>query len=285
MKYDSSTIRETLLDKNSSRELLNEIIFSRFSAEAMKKRFQDETSNWPEDQILDLAAYLLDALSQGNLEIIHQYSESPIETIFLGALNLGMVMLSTETFILPFINFVVPAQSAPDAIRENRVYWRDLNEARRVFSQISETNTAPDFVDFAIEQGEIHPENRLKAIAEITIYQDMNVGNTYQLMPQARFPEIVISGHSVRSDILIWKPTDDTFNLIVECDGYKYHSSPERFSNDRARDRLLKSEGYDVLRFAGTEIYHRPIEVAAELVRYLFQNQDDTDSIVAQDFD
>ncbi len=275
-----ATIRETLLSKKASSELIETVIKVRFNAEAMHNRFPDELS---EDNPFDIASFMLNMFAQGNLDIIHEYSEFPIEKIFLGAVNVGMVFLCVETFALPFINFLSPSKSAPDITQANRKYWKKLNETRRLFSRISETNDPVDFIDFAIKHGAISSEHRLEAIAETVMYQDMNVGNTYQLMPQARFPQIKNAGRSIRADILIWKPTDDDFNLIVECDGYQYHNTAERFSNDRSRDRLLKTHGYDVFRFSGTEIYHRPVEMAKELTDYLFKHADPPEFISQDD--
>jgi very-short-patch-repair endonuclease len=55
----------------------------------------------------------------------------------------------------------------------------------------------------------------------------------------------------------------------VECDGYEYHSSQERFTADRRRDRALKAAGYDVLRFSGQEIFHNPAETGIEFFHHL----------------
>lgn len=43
--------------------------------------------------------------------------------------------------------------------------------------------------------------------------------------------------------------------LIVECDGFDYHSSKEQLTKDRKRDRKLDRLGWKVMRFTGSEIY------------------------------
>lgn len=42
--------------------------------------------------------------------------------------------------------------------------------------------------------------------------------------------------------------------LIVEVDGFSYHSSPEQYTRDRKRDRVLTLAGWRVLRFTHTEV-------------------------------
>lgn len=42
--------------------------------------------------------------------------------------------------------------------------------------------------------------------------------------------------------------------VIVEIDGYAYHSSPERFENDRRRDALLVAAGYIVVRLSYRQV-------------------------------
>jgi very-short-patch-repair endonuclease len=58
-------------------------------------------------------------------------------------------------------------------------------------------------------------------------------------------------------------------NIIVECDGFAYRSDKEQFKSDRQRDRALKALGFDVWRFAGSEIYNDPVNTAYEFAKYL----------------
>jgi very-short-patch-repair endonuclease len=59
-------------------------------------------------------------------------------------------------------------------------------------------------------------------------------------------------------------------NIIVECDGFSYHSSKETFISDRQRDRALKALGFDVWRFSGSEIINDPVYTPYELAEYLW---------------
>lgn len=43
--------------------------------------------------------------------------------------------------------------------------------------------------------------------------------------------------------------------FCIECDGYEYHSSQEKISNDNSRDMLLITEGdFHTIRYLGTQI-------------------------------
>jgi hypothetical protein len=46
--------------------------------------------------------------------------------------------------------------------------------------------------------------------------------------------------------------------VVLEIDGYRYHSDPSTFVNDRTRQNLIVNAGYTVLRTTPTEIRHDP---------------------------
>ncbi len=51
--------------------------------------------------------------------------------------------------------------------------------------------------------------------------------------------------------------------LIVETDGFRHHGDREAFERDRARDALLQSLGFKVLRFTHRQVLDRTAVVAA----------------------
>jgi very-short-patch-repair endonuclease len=59
--------------------------------------------------------------------------------------------------------------------------------------------------------------------------------------------------------------------LVVEVDGYAYHSDRRTFRTDRARDRYLGQRGLVVLRYADTELDESPGEVASSVLARLRQ--------------
>lgn len=61
--------------------------------------------------------------------------------------------------------------------------------------------------------------------------------------------------------------------LIVEVDGWAWHSSRAAFSADRARDRRALSAGWRVARYPADEITGTPAAIAIELHQLLFGGQ------------
>jgi hypothetical protein len=55
--------------------------------------------------------------------------------------------------------------------------------------------------------------------------------------------------------------------LVVEVDGFRDHSSRDRFVADRRRQNRLVAAGYTVLRFTWDDLVHRPSDVIAQIRR------------------
>jgi very-short-patch-repair endonuclease len=57
--------------------------------------------------------------------------------------------------------------------------------------------------------------------------------------------------------------------LIVEIDGYRFHSSRSAFERDRRRDAELAAAGYQVIRVTWRQITEEPYSVVALLSQTL----------------
>jgi very-short-patch-repair endonuclease len=57
--------------------------------------------------------------------------------------------------------------------------------------------------------------------------------------------------------------------LIVEVDGYPFHSGRAAFEHDHRRDIAHKNAGYEVLRFTGRQLESEPFYVLAVIARAL----------------
>jgi len=58
--------------------------------------------------------------------------------------------------------------------------------------------------------------------------------------------------------------------LIIELDSYLWHGSdPAQFTKEKERERELKKEGWDMMRFSGREIYNNVEKCVEEVIRYL----------------
>ena len=58
--------------------------------------------------------------------------------------------------------------------------------------------------------------------------------------------------------------------FVVECDGHEFHQkTKEQVEKDNIRIRDLQKQGYEVIRFSGTEIWHRPYKCADEILKII----------------
>ena len=89
------------------------------------------------------------------------------------------------------------------------------------------------------------------------------------LIRQARLPRpqtnVVVNGFEVD---LFWSEQ----RLIVEVDGFAYHSTRQAFERDRARDAALQAAGYRVIRVTWRQIVDEPHALVARLA-VLLQTQ------------
>jgi len=83
------------------------------------------------------------------------------------------------------------------------------------------------------------------------------LGDNYEVIPQFKFQRF-------RMDFAIAHKSRAF--LFVECDGEKFHSTPEQIANDRRKDAAAKAAGIPLLRFTGKEI-HFSAEACALYVR------------------
>lgn len=83
-------------------------------------------------------------------------------------------------------------------------------------------------------------------------------GNGIRLRTQSGHGHLRIGRGSAwrqfRGDFLI----DD--KLVVEIDGATWHSSPEAMTRDAARDKLIQTEGYTVLRIPASVVFNTPAQ-------------------------
>jgi hypothetical protein len=105
-------------------------------------------------------------------------------------------------------------------------------------------------------------------------YLYLSLRDSWHMTLQPKFPDIVVNGKPIRPDILLWVPGDPNSKILIECDGYEYHSKKDAFTSDRARDRITKTLGYTTLRFSGSEIHRNVSGVSTEVLNILEPDAD-----------
>ncbi|WP_202618573.1 DUF559 domain-containing protein [Ensifer sp. LC54] len=206
------------------------------------------------------------ALTVVNSDEIDLVAKSPIERIFLRSLllaflkNDGLGLLVHPTF-----------NDAASEVADFRVTLERFREMKAWFKEHKPTNDIATFLDDEMGRGKMSAEERRYCDELIFKYYYVPLDGSYHMSLQPRFPNVVASGKTVRPDIYFWMPTRPDINVVVECDGFAFHSDKEAFTRDRQRDRALKARGYDVLRFSGSEIFNDPVNSAHELATYLWE--------------
>lgn len=70
-----------------------------------------------------------------------------------------------------------------------------------------------------------------------------------------------------------WLDIVNEYKLVIECDGHDFHEkTKEQVIHDNERDYDLKSAGYDILHFSGSEIYNDPFKCAWKVLKYISKN-------------
>lgn len=65
----------------------------------------------------------------------------------------------------------------------------------------------------------------------------------------------------------------ETKYFVIEADGYEFHQkTKEQVERDNKRQRELQQNGYEVIRFSGTEIYHHHTKCAEEVLNIIISN-------------
>lgn len=263
--YQPNELRETLKDQGQFADL------ARF--------FIDKSSQMHAEEINDarFGEYLkagLDLLLEENLNLIFKLTESPIETIFVNSLLLNFI--KNDPLNLVVQHSVRNAPKQIEAFRNLRVQFNKFISWYR--TKHGSLERVEDFLDKQVALGKMDIGEHCYLRRHLAFYEYLGLENRFHMILQPGIPDICIDGRSIRPDLLFWIPSDDSVKVIVECDGYQYHKAKDVFIRDRKRDRALKSKGYEVLRYSGSEIYSDPVAVSVDLAEYLWSREKPTNT-------
>lgn len=197
-----------------------------------------------------------------NVDLIYKYCESPIERIFLSSILL--LFIKNGYPCLYFTEPLKDAESYIDEYRENHLAIMRLIDSYKKTTGDKELSNFEEALRKRVSNGSFTQEEAEEITLHNTFIKNF-AWDSYHITIQASFPRIIIEDHSIRTDLLIWIPSDIQNRIIVECDGFAYHNTKESFKKDRIRDRQLQLNGYKVIRFSGSEINKDPIKVSNEL--------------------
>src|SRR6266508_472097 len=260
MDIDVNEIRGFLQDRNKTQKLVT-LCIERL-LEKYKVEWGDHENTSSRIEILSTA---LNSFYPQAINFVYDYSQSEIEKLFI------------NSFVICFLfgdplrlKFEPAKEQGFDEIQKTREYLKIMLEIdKQRFEETGETNGWFRYIDFLLETGEIPKEQHEFYFYDYILTHGMNYYDAFYVTLQTSFREIKIDGKFIRPDMFIWKPSDENYNLVVECDGFQFHSGKGSFISDRKRDRHLRSLGFDILRFSGSEIYNDPVRMGKELFEYL----------------
>lgn len=65
---------------------------------------------------------------------------------------------------------------------------------------------------------------------------------------------------------------NENYKLVIECDGHEFHEkTKEQVAYDNEREYDIKTAGFDILRFSGSQIYNHPFRCAAQTYEYILK--------------
>lgn len=216
-------------------------------------------------KFLEFYELALGAVTEESVEVIIRMSGSPIERMFLGSLLLGSIKW------FPYGIVVHQTQKDTQAeLAEFRGYLDKFFEFLGWYeNKYGSYSNLDNYLDAQVSAGKMDSTEREFIHRLVFRYLYLALKDSWHMTLQPKFPDIKVGSKSIRPDILLWVPSNPSKKIIVECDGYQYHSEKKVFIADRARDRITSNMGYTTLRFSGTEIYRDISGVATELLNYL----------------
>lgn len=220
---------KTFVSLYNSRRIDAEAIFHRGSI----SRDDDKLERFVVDHIAEQIKSELGRITQQMADVFNM-CESPIEELFA----FGLIQSGN------FLRFVSEQRNA------------DLGLLDTAFDQKPQDDYPVWFCDGSPIDTEITTPSNYENFWLLKIFPQHRVGN--------RRADFLIQCFTPRD------PRQKQSEIIVECDGYAFHDSNiEQKVKDKKRERELMAEGYQVLRFSGSEIYRDPLLCAQEVVDYL----------------
>lgn len=231
----------------------------------MVSRFVQLSLAEPKRDLMGYDEFLL-AVMKGNLEVIFEHSESPIERTLLCSLVCSSLASGTQ------LKVITPSGDANSCLEMYRANIRTANDWWDMYEAVPEDLRVISFdrlLKQAMADEKREPWEGEFIATEVLLGRQLGFHGAVHVMPQARFPDIKVEGKSVRADLFVFIPNNPKAKLIVECDGFQYHGNQEQFIRDRKRDRAFAENGIEVRRYSGSEINNDPADTATNLLAFV----------------
>ena len=134
--------------------------------------------------------------------------------------------------------------------------------------------------EMMLEESLLECESPIEQLLALSL-EELKIKNIYKFNPFIDVVEIekqkviTCEDKKYRVDFLIpviYKNQDNKC-FVIECDGHEFHQkTKEQVERDNTRMRKLQKNGYEVIRFSGTEIWHRPYKCANEILNIILSH-------------
>lgn len=128
-----------------------------------------------------------------------------------------------------------------------------------------------------LEESVIECESPIEQLLSLSL-EELNIKQIYNFNPFVdvieveKQSEIKCGNKKYRVDFLIPVAYKNQGNkcFVIECDGHEFHQkTKEQVEKDNTRTRDLQKAGYEIIRFSGTEIWHRPYKCAKDVLNII----------------
>jgi hypothetical protein len=250
---------------------LREILENRDQFKEMACFFIEKASLAHEAELIDprFGRYLkmgLYLLLEENISFAFDRTESPLEKLFINSLLLAFIKNDPLNLVIEH-----SVRNAPNQIEAFHDRYRLFKEFsswyKKKFGSLAGSD---EFIDHELARGRLEAGEHHYLRRHLAFYEFLGLENRYHLIVQPGIPGLTVEGKTVRPDLLIWVPSDDSVRIIVECEGFQNHDEKADTSKDRKRDRTLKAKGYEILSYSGSEINNDPVAASIDLAEYLW---------------
>jgi hypothetical protein len=242
---------------------LDKDLFRRCALYFVQKHIEEEGDS-ADRIVLDAAKASLDLLVSQCVDAVFSIAESPIEKIFINSLVLNFA--KNGTFIMVTPRF----RDTKCQISEFRQYHHTFTKFVAWYKERHRGLAGIEsYLDDQVARRKMEREERETIWRHVLLYEYLPLYERFHLSLQAGFPDLRVDGKAIRTDVFLWIPSRKDVNVVVECDGFQYHSDKASFIRDRKRDRIFRRNGCQVFRYSGPEIHRDPIAASSELYDYL----------------
>lgn len=101
----------------------------------------------------------------------------------------------------------------------------------------------------------------------------------YSVQPQSHIKCDVhnyIADFLIEDFVLLGEVFECKKKIVIECDGYDSHHTKQQRNYDIERENNLRLNGYNVIRFTGSQIYKNPYNCVFTVSKFLFEDNNDT---------